>query len=111
MSDLIGLKYAANSCRQKPRYVKPTSNIFHKRRSELILTTQEVEGLEDCGLLHRLPDLTGPASLDLSETQFCFMLLTVREFLVAKHVIDTMKETQEFREFLLIIYTKALENW
>ena len=63
-------------CRQNPRYVISTSNIFHKRRRELILTTQEVEGLEDCRLLHRLPDLAGLAPLEpiASEAQFCSML-------------------------------------
>ena len=65
----------------------------------LVFTSREVEGLEDCGLLHRLPDVAGPTPLDPSEPQFCFMHLTVQEFLAAKHVTDTMKR-DELREFV-----------
>ena len=69
------------------------------KEGRLVFTSREVEGLEDCGLLHRLPDLAGPTPLDPSEAQFCFMHLTVQEFLAAKHVTDTMKK-EELREFV-----------
>ena len=69
------------------------------KEGRLVFTSREVEGLEDCGLLHRLPDVAGPTPLDPSEAQFCFMHLTVQEFLAAKHVTDTMKK-DELREFV-----------
>ena len=64
------------------------------KEGRLVFTSREVEGLEDCGLLHRLPDVAGPTPLDPSEAQFCFMHLTVQEFLAAKHVTDTMKKDE-----------------
>ena len=69
------------------------------KEGRLVFTSREVEGLEDCGLLHRLPDVAGPTLLDPGEPQFCFMHLTVQEFLAAKHVTDTMKK-DELREFV-----------
>ena len=69
------------------------------KEGRLVFTSREVEGLEDCGLLHRLPDVAGPTPLDPSEAQFCFMHLTVQEFLAAKHATDTMKK-DELREFV-----------
>ena len=69
------------------------------KEGRLVFTSREVEGLEDCGLLHRLPDVAGPTLLDPGEPQFCFMHLTVQEFLAAKHVTDTMKK-DEIREFV-----------
>ena len=70
------------------------------KEGRLTFTAKEVEGIEDCGLLHRLPDLNSPTPLDASEAQFCFMHLTVQEFLAAKHVVDTMKKTEELRKFV-----------
>lgn len=66
----------------------------------LTFTAKEVEGVEDCGLLHRLPDLNSPTPLDAGEAQFCFLHLTMQEFLAAKHVVDTMKKTEELRKFV-----------
>ena len=70
------------------------------KQGRLIFASREVNGLEDCGLLHRLPDRTGPTPLEPSEAQFCFTHLTVQEFLAAKHVIDTMRNEQELRRFV-----------
>ena len=70
------------------------------KQGRLIFGSREVDGLEDCGLLHRLPDRTGPTPLKPTEAQFCFTHLTVQEFLAAKHVIDTVRNEQELRQFV-----------
>ena len=64
----------------------------------LIFESNEVEGLQNCALLHRLPDSKVPNRRLLREApkaQFCFMHLTVQEFLAAKHVSDTMSEDEQ----------------
>ena len=66
----------------------------------LTFSAEEVKGIEDCGLLHRLPDLNSPTPIDAGEAQFCFLHLTVQEFLAAKHVVDTMKNTEGLRKFV-----------
>ena len=67
----------------------------------LIFESKEVEGLEDCGLLHRLPDLCAPADspFEKPKAQFCFMHLTIQEFFAAKHVVDTTSG-EELRKFV-----------
>ena len=70
------------------------------KQGRLIFGSREVDGLEDCGLLHRLPDRAGPTPLEPREAQFCFTHLTIQEFLAAKHVIDTMRNEQELRQFV-----------
>ena len=67
----------------------------------LIFESDEVEELEDCGLLHRLPDLCASADspFEKPKAQFCFMHLTIQEFLAAKYVADNMNE-EELREFV-----------
>ena len=71
------------------------------KEGRLIFESKEVEGLEDCGLLHRLPDLCASADspFEKPKAQFCFMHLTIQEFLAAKHVADNMNE-EELREFV-----------
>ena len=59
----------------------------------LLFEPSEVSGLEDCGLLHKLPDLKPKALGDPPKSQFCFTHLTVQEFFAAKHLVDT--ETKE----------------
>ena len=59
----------------------------------LLFDSSEVSGLEDCGLLHKLPDLKRKALDDPSKSQFCFTHLTVQEFFAAKYLVDT--ETDE----------------
>ena len=57
---------------------------------KLVFESHEVSGLEDCGLLHRLPDMK-PRKLDEPpRAQYCFTHLTVQEFFGAKHLVDTM---------------------
>ncbi|XP_074625608.1 nucleotide-binding oligomerization domain-containing protein 2-like isoform X2 [Acropora palmata] len=58
----------------------------------LLFESSEVSGLEDCGLLHKLPDLKRKALDSPSKSQFCFTHLTVQEFFAAKHLVDTMTD-------------------
>ena len=58
----------------------------------------KIAGLEDCGLLHRLPDRAGPLAAP-PEEQFCFTHLTVQEFMAAKHLTDTL-DGEKLRTFV-----------
>ncbi|XP_074622519.1 uncharacterized protein LOC141880843 [Acropora palmata] len=55
----------------------------------LLFESSEASELEDCGLLHKLPDLKRKALDDPPKSQFCFTHLTVQEFFAAKHLVDT----------------------
>ncbi|XP_068674485.1 NLR family CARD domain-containing protein 3-like [Montipora foliosa] len=57
---------------------------------KLVFESHEVSGLEDCGLLHRLPDMKPRKLGEPPRAQYCFTHLTVQEFFAAKHLIDTM---------------------
>ena len=70
------------------------------KEGRLLFTSEEVEGLKDCGLLHRLPDLPSQEGLDEDKAQYCFIHLTFQEFLAARHVVDTMTEAQALEEFI-----------
>ena len=61
----------------------------------LLFESTEVSRLEDCGLLHKLPDLKPKALVDPPKSQFCFIHLTVQEFFAAKHLVDTKCKTKE----------------
>ena len=61
----------------------------------LLFESSEVSGLEDCGLLHKLPDLKPKALVDPPKSQFCFTHLTVQEFFAAKHLVDTKCKTKK----------------
>ena len=65
----------------------------------LLFESSEVSGLEDCGLLHKLPDLKPKALADPPKSQFCFTHLTVQEFFAAKHLVDT-KTKEEIERFV-----------
>ena len=61
----------------------------------LLFASSEVSGLEDCGLLHKLPNLQPKRPLnDPPKSQFCFTHLTVQEFFAAKHLVDTTCKTK-----------------
>ena len=60
------------------------------KEGRLLFASSEVSGLEDCGLLHKLPNLQSKRPLiDPPKSQFCFTHLTVQEFFAAKHLVDT----------------------
>ena len=71
------------------------------KEGRLTFESEEVMNLEDCGLLHQLPDLKPEAKrpLEKPKAQYCFQHLTIQEFFAAKHVADTLKEV-ELREFV-----------
>ena len=65
----------------------------------LLFESSEVSDLEDCGLLHKLPDVKRKALDDPSKSQFCFTHLTVQEFFAAKHLVDT-KTDERIERFI-----------
>ena len=70
------------------------------KEARLLFESSEVSGLEECGLLHKLPDVQSKRSLnDPSKSQFCFTHLTVQEFFAAKHLVDT-KTDEGIEEFV-----------
>ena len=74
---------------------KVAFNGIKERR--LIFVKSEVHGLENSSLFHQMPDRQiGPFEY---EAQFCFMHLTMQEFLAAKYITDTMNE-EELRRFV-----------
>ncbi|XP_068693978.1 NLR family CARD domain-containing protein 3-like [Montipora foliosa] len=57
---------------------------------KLVFESHEVSGLENCGLLHRLPDMKSRQPLSQPpRAQYCFIHLTIQEFFAAKHLTDT----------------------
>ena len=67
-------------------------------QKRLIFGQKEVpEDLVNCALFHRLPDSRHGAFT--YEAQYCFIHLTMQEFLAAKHITETMKE-EELRTFV-----------
>ncbi|XP_068749805.1 NLR family CARD domain-containing protein 3-like isoform X3 [Montipora capricornis] len=61
---------------------------------KLAFESHEVSGLEDCGLLHRLPDRKPRKLTQPSRAQYCFTHLTVQEFFAAKHLTDTLPKDE-----------------
>ena len=59
---------------------------------KLILGGNEVQGMGDSALFHRLPDRKTD-TLNL-EPQFCFIHLTMQEFFAARHLANNMSETE-----------------
>ena len=66
----------------------------------LLFESSKVSGLEDCGLLHKLPDVQSKRALnDPPKSQFCFTHLTVQEFFAAKYLVDT-ESNEGIEEFV-----------
>jgi len=85
---------------EDPPEFKPLAKIAFDgiRERKLIFTSNEVsKDVVESALFHRLPDRQ--TATFRHEAQFCFIHLTVQEFLAAKHVVDTMKG-EELRRFV-----------
>ena len=67
------------------------------KEGRLIFGANEVRGMEDSALFHRLPD----RELDWlkSEEQFCFIHLTMQEFFAAKYLVNNMSK-RKLRNFV-----------
>ena len=67
------------------------------KKGRLIFESHEVKDLESNGLFHRLPD-TRDRPLAEGRKQYCFLHLTIQEFLAAKYLVDTLgsEELQKF---------------
>ena len=77
----------------------------------LLFESSEVSGLEDCGLLHKLPDEQPPPLSDKEpKSQFCFTHLTVQEFFAAKHLVNT-KTDEEIEDLFATISMTAHGKW
>ena len=64
------------------------------KQGRLLFESSEVSGLDDCGLLHKLPDAKCRFSDPLPKAEYCFTQLTVREFFAAKHVVESFSERE-----------------
>ena len=64
----------------------------------LIFESVEVNNLKSNGLFHRLPD-TSDDPLSRRREQYCFIHLTMQEFMAAKYLIDTLS-SEELRNFV-----------
>ena len=63
------------------------------KEGRLIFESHEVKDLESNGLFHRLPD-TKDRPLAEGRKQYCFVHLTIQEFLAAKYLVDTLSSKQ-----------------
>ncbi|CAH3183248.1 unnamed protein product [Porites evermanni] len=67
------------------------------KEGRLVFESGEVHGQENNGLFHRLPD--DCSSLTQGKPQYCFLHLTVQEFLAAKYLVDTLSR-RKLRKFV-----------
>ena len=67
------------------------------KKGKLILGGNEVQGMGNSALFHRLPDRQIARLKD--EKQFCFIHLTIQEFFAARHLASDLDET-ELRNFV-----------
>ena len=68
------------------------------KEGRLILESGEVDDQENNGLFHRLPD-SFCGRLTEGRAQYCFLHLTMQEFLAAKYLVDTLSR-RKLRKFV-----------
>ena len=68
------------------------------KNGRLIFESHEVNDLESNGLFHRLPDFRD-RPLAEGRAQYCFLHLTLQEFLAAKYLVDTLS-SEQLRDFV-----------
>ncbi|XP_068743716.1 nucleotide-binding oligomerization domain-containing protein 1-like [Montipora capricornis] len=68
------------------------------KQGRLLFESSEVSGLEDCGLLHRLPDAKSRFN-EPPKAQYCFTHLTLQEFFAAKHLAESLNK-RELKNFV-----------
>ena len=61
------------------------------KQGRLLFESSKVIGLEDCGLLHRLPDAESRYN-EPPKAQYCFTHLTLQEFFAAKNVVESLSK-------------------
>ena len=67
------------------------------QEGRLIFESHEVENLASNDLFHRLPDSF--SGLTEGRAQYCFLHLTIQEFLAAKHLVDTYS-SEDLQKFV-----------
>ncbi|XP_020908695.1 nucleotide-binding oligomerization domain-containing protein 1 [Exaiptasia diaphana] len=70
---------------------------------QLVFEEVEVQGLENCGLLNCMPSKTNPALGFARASQYCFIHLTLQEFLAAREIA----KTYDLNEVVQFINDKA----
>ena len=68
------------------------------REGRAVFESHEVQDLESNGLLHRLPDFRDHPLAE-RKVQYCFIHLTVQEFLAAKYLVDAFSP-KDLRKFV-----------
>ena len=68
------------------------------RNGKLVFESHEVNNLESNGFFHRLPD-TRDRPLAEPKPQYCFLHLTIQEFLAAKYLVDTYS-SEDLQKFV-----------
>ena len=85
----------------------PVQNVFARlgkiafdgiKDGRLIFESHEVKDLESNGLFHRLPDTKGSPLAERRE-QYCFLHLTIQEFLAAKYLVVTYS-SEDLQKFV-----------